>query len=141
MMKCSAAISWRGSSDEVFTDARYSRVHQWEFDGGLKLAASSSPDIVPLPMSDPSCIDPEESFVASIASCHMLFFLSFCAKEEYVVLNYEDHAEGYLGEGVDHRKQFLNVVLRPFACFGKGNAPTHEKLEQLHEKAHQHCFI
>ncbi len=80
-MKITANIHWKKQPEEVFLGGYYSRVHQWSFDGGMKIFASSSPDVVPAPMSDATLIDPEEAFLASISSCHMLFFLSFAAKK------------------------------------------------------------
>ena len=81
-------------SDKAFTDKRYSRAHSWQFDGGCTVPASSSPHIVPLPFSDESAVDPEEAFVASLSSCHMLCFLSIAAKRGFVVDIYRDEAQG-----------------------------------------------
>ena len=69
MVTCQATIAWRRDADASFVDNRYSRVHVWRFDGGNEVRASSSPHIVALPMSDPGGVDPEEAFVASLASC------------------------------------------------------------------------
>jgi organic hydroperoxide reductase OsmC/OhrA len=140
-MKYNAAISWARSANESFIDGRYSRVHQWKFDGGMNFNASSSPAIVPLPMSDASLIDPEEAFLASIASCHMLFFLSFCAKEKYTAARYEDHAEGILGQNENGKKQMLTVTLRPVVKFEGGLLPSSAIINHLHELAHENCFI
>ena len=73
-----AEIVWE-RGEQVFTDGHYSRGHRWRFDGGAEVSASASPQIVPLPMSDGAAVDPEEAFVAALASCHMLFFLSLAA--------------------------------------------------------------
>ena len=140
-MKYNATISWAKSANELFLDGKYSRVHQWLFDGGMQLKASSSPHIVPLPMSDASLIDPEEAFIASISSCHMLFFLSFCAKQKFVVSKYEDHAEGILGDGEDGKKQMLSVTLQPVIQFEGNHLPSSETLHHLHELSHENCFI
>jgi organic hydroperoxide reductase OsmC/OhrA len=81
-MKHIATIEWqRGGA--AFTDRRYPRVHRWRFDGGAEVAASSSPHVVPVPLSDPTAVDPEEAFVAALASCHMLWFLSIAAELGY----------------------------------------------------------
>jgi organic hydroperoxide reductase OsmC/OhrA len=140
-MKYTATINWTKQADEVFTDGKYSRVHQWSFDGGMKFNASASPSVVPLPMSDASFIDPEEAFIASISSCHMLFFLSFCARQKYVVIHYEDNAEGIMGDGEDGKKQMLGVTLHPTVKFAEDNPPSAEALSHLHEMAHESCFI
>jgi len=140
-MKYTATINWTKSANEVFIDGKYSRVHQWKFDGGTEFNASASPHVVPAPMSDPALIDPEEAFIASISSCHMLFFLSFCAKQKFTVAHYEDEAEGILGEGEDGKKQMLSVTLHPSVKFEEGKSPTEETLLYLHDMAHESCFI
>jgi organic hydroperoxide reductase OsmC/OhrA len=140
-MKYTATINWKRSSNESFTDGRYSRVHQWSFDGGMQLHASSSPGIVPQPMSDPALMDPEEAFVASLSSCHMLLFLSLCAKQKYIVARYEDHAEGILGEAENGKKQMLSVTLQPVVQFEGDRLPSEDILHRLHEQAHENCFI
>src|SRR6266566_9230286 len=80
----------------AFTDNRYSRGHRWLFDGGVEVPASSSPHVVPLPLSVAAAVDPEEAFVASLSSCHMLVFLSLAAKRGFVVDSYRDEAIGVL---------------------------------------------
>jgi organic hydroperoxide reductase OsmC/OhrA len=140
-MKYTTTISWEKSATELFLDGKYSRVHQWLFDGGMQLNASSSPHIVPVPMSDASLIDPEEAFIASLSSCHMLFFLSFCAKQKFVVSKYEDQAEGILGEDENGKKQMLSVTLQPVIQFEGDQTPSSETLHQLHELSHENCFI
>ena len=75
-----ATIEWRRKPDERFTDGRYSRAHKWSFDGGHVTPASSSPSVVKIPFSDPAGVDPEEALVASLSSCHMLFFLDFARR-------------------------------------------------------------
>jgi organic hydroperoxide reductase OsmC/OhrA len=140
-MKHTATISWTRTADEIFTDGKYSRVHRWKFDGGAELDASASPHVVPIPQSDPSLVDPEEAFIASIASCHMLFFLSFCAREKFVIKDYEDRAEGILDSGEDGKKQIISVILHPVVLFEGENLPSKESIRQLHELAHENCFI
>ena len=71
--------------DESYIDNKYCRGHEWAFDGGVTVQASSSPHVVPLPYSVEANVDPEEAFVASLSSCHMLFFLSIAAKRRYIV--------------------------------------------------------
>jgi organic hydroperoxide reductase OsmC/OhrA len=140
-MKYTATISWTKSTSEIFSDGKYRRVHQWIFDGGMQLNASASPHIVPLPMSDAALIDPEEAFIASISSCHMLFFLSFCAKQKLIVSKYEDHAEGILGEDENGKQQMLSVTLYPLIQFEGDQKPASETLRHLHELSHENCFI
>src|ERR1700730_680694 len=90
-----AEIKW-DRNGSTFTDNRYSRAHCWQFDGGISVPASSSPHSVREPFSDPANVDPEEAFVASISSCHMLWFLSIAAGAGYVVEHYVDAAQGWL---------------------------------------------
>ena len=85
MSEYSAKIAWTRQPNEAFTDNKYSRGHTWEFDGGAIVAASSAPSIVPLPYSVEANVDPEEAFVASISSCHMLFFLGIAGKKRLVI--------------------------------------------------------
>jgi len=140
-MKYTATVSWARSANEVFIDGKYSRVHQWLFDGGMRFNASASPSVVPFPMSDASVIDPEEAFIASLSSCHMLFFLSFCARQKYIVARYHDNAEGMLGKGEDGKEQMLSVTLYPKVEFEGDQSPSGEVLAHLHELAHENCFI
>jgi organic hydroperoxide reductase OsmC/OhrA len=90
-----AEILWFRSGDN-FVDNCYSRRHILRFDGGIEVAGSASPHIVPLPYSVLDAIDPEEAFVSSLSSCHMLWFLSIAAKRGFVVDQYQDIAEGIM---------------------------------------------
>ena len=139
MSDYTATIQWL-RKDQVFSDNNYSRAHTWEFDGGLSVPASASPQVVPLPMSDASALDPEEAFVAALASCHMLFFLSLAAKKGFVVDSYEDRAAGTLGQDPRGKTSMTRVVLQPRVRFA-GNAPAGDALQALHERAHELCFI
>lgn len=139
MSSYSASIVWERNG-AYFTDHRYSRVHRWRFDGGAEVPASSSPQIVPAPLSDASCVDPEEAFVASLSSCHMLFFLSFAAARGLVVERYVDQAEGILSKDESGRLAIVRVVLRPQVQYG-GPVPDAEVENALHDRAHASCFI
>jgi organic hydroperoxide reductase OsmC/OhrA len=134
-----ATISWH-RGDAVFSDNRYSRGHEWRFDGGVTVAASASPHIVPLPYSVEANVDPEEAFVAALSSCHMLFFLSIAVKRRFVVDEYIDHAVGLMGEDEAGRVSISKVTLRPQIRFS-GRRPTLEQLEKMHHQAHELCFI
>jgi organic hydroperoxide reductase OsmC/OhrA len=136
----SAVVTWQRGSAK-FTDHRYSRAHLWTFDGGVSVKASSSPHSVPVPLSDESAVDPEEAFVASLASCHMLWFLVIAAKQGYVVESYRDEAEGVLSKGADGKLWMTSVTLKPHAVFGSAKAPTVEEVQTLHHRAHEECFI
>ena len=138
MAKHDALIVWR--SDGQFSTGRYSRAHQWRFDGGAIVSASSSPHVVPLPMSDPAGVDPEEALVASASSCHMLWFLDLARRAGFTVESYRDDAVGEVGKDDRGRIALLTIRLRPAIVFA-GKQPSAEELEQLHDKAHESCFI
>ncbi|MCQ8880073.1 OsmC family protein [Pseudoalteromonas shioyasakiensis] len=140
MSEYSAKVTWSRSPSESFIDNKYSRGHQWQFDGGAAIEASSSPHIVPLPYSVAENVDPEEAFVASLSSCHMLFFLSIAAKKRFVVQSYTDNAVGVMEKGVDNRMAMTEVVLKPCVKFS-GEQATAEQLEEMHHQAHELCFI
>lgn len=125
----------------AFTDQRYSRVHEWRFDGGAVVAASPSPSVVRPPLSDPAAVDPEEAFVASLSSCHMLWFLHFAAREGFVVDSYADQASGTLGRTTEGRMALTRVVLRPAARCSGTRVPAPGDLQRLHQAAHEACFI
>lgn len=133
-------MSWQRDGAK-FVDRRYSRRHSWSFDGGVTIPASSSPQIVPLPMSSAEAVDPEEALVAAASSCHMLWFLSIAAGRGFVVDSYDDQAEGVLSRDGEGRLAITRVVLRPVIRFGGERAPSSEELRMLHERAHEECFI
>ena len=140
MAKHYATIRWFASPGEDFAKGQYSRAHSWNFDGLTNVAASASPHIVPMPWANPNAVDPEEAFVASVASCHMLFFLDFARRAGVVVTSYEDEAEGVMEKGSDGKTRITRVTLRPKIAFG-GETPDPATLDQLHHKAHEACFI
>jgi organic hydroperoxide reductase OsmC/OhrA len=140
MSTYTANVHWlRG--DARFIDNRYSRRHVWRFDGGVEVPASSSPHSVPLPYSSAEAVDPEEAFVASIASCHMLWFLSIAAKRGYRVDEYDDAADGLMEKDADGRMSVTRAVLRPRAAFGGERMPTDADVAAMHEEAHHACYI
>jgi organic hydroperoxide reductase OsmC/OhrA len=135
-----AKVSWERGSQH-FLDNRYSRAHRWRFDGGAEVAGSSSPHVVPAPMSDAQAVDPEEAFVASLSSCHMLWFLSLAAKKGFRVDRYVDDAEGTMAKNAQGKRAITSVTLRPAVEFSGGRIPTPAELESLHHEAHEECFI
>ncbi len=132
-------IEWSRRQEE-FTDNRYSRVHRWIFDGGAEIRASSSPQFVPVPMSDASAVDPEEAFVASLSSCHMLWFLSIAAKRGFRVNTYLDHAVGEMGKNENGKLVMITVRLRP-AVEWDAPTPSDVVIAEMHRAAHDECFI
>ncbi len=140
MSHYSAVISWeRGTAS--FVDKRYSRVHQWSFDGGVVLRASSSPHSVPAPYSDPSAVDPEEAFVAALSSCHMLWFLSIAAKNGFCVHAYRDEAIGVMEKNNRGKLCLTTVTLRPHAIFTSIKLPSDTGVRTMHEEAHGECYL
>jgi organic hydroperoxide reductase OsmC/OhrA len=135
-----ATVSWKIKDNEAFTSRRYSRDHSWTFDGGLTVPASASPHIVPPPQSSPQHIDPEEAFIASLSSCHMLWFLHNVASKGFNVSSYTDHATGTLGKTADNRMAMTTVTLQPQVVF-EGAAPDAATLSALHAQAHKQCYI
>ncbi len=140
MNEYSAKVRWR-RGDQDFANDKYSRAHDWIFDGGLTVPASASPHIVPLPNSVAENVDPEEAFVASLSSCHMLFFLSLAARRGIVVDEYVDDAVGYLEKDGDGKIAMTRVVLRPDSVYGGDKSPSAETIGKLHHRAHELCFI
>jgi organic hydroperoxide reductase OsmC/OhrA len=132
-----AQVQWQRNSSEAFTDNRYHREHRLRFDGGIDVAGSSSPSVVPLPYSNEAAIDPEEMFVASLAACHMLWFLSLAAKAGVVVDHYIDEASGVMSKNADGKLWVSHVRLKP-RVVSSADAAT---LAQLHHRAHEECFI
>lgn len=135
-----ATVRWQ-RGDAEFAQGRYSRRHEWRFDGGAVIAASPSPTVVPAPWSDPAGVDPEEAYIAAISSCHMLWFLSLAAERGVVVDRYEDDAVGTMARIAPGRQAITEVVLRPRIDYAAGHAPSPADAEALHEAAHERCFI
>ena len=133
-----AQVEWH--RDGAPTDSTYSRAHVWRFDGGANVAASSSPHVVPVPLSDAGAVDPEEAFVASLASCHMLWFLDIAAHRGQRVESYADDAVGVLARNAEGRLAMTEVTLRPRAVFAEP-APAREAIDALHHAAHEACFL
>jgi organic hydroperoxide reductase OsmC/OhrA len=140
MSQHTASISWKDSSSE-FMQGRFSRAHTWTFDGGLKVPASASPSVVRPPMSDPTAIDPEEAFVASISSCHMLTFLHRARLAGFQVSSYDDDAVGELTKNERGVPFVSKVTLHPRIEYVGDKRPSAEDLTRLHHEAHEQCFI
>ena len=136
-----ATIKWQRQQDEKFIDNCYSRAHTWQFDGGEIVKASSSPHVVPLPYSVAANVDPEEAFIASLSSCHMLFFLSIAAKRKYIIESYTDEASGIMQVDENHRMAMTEVTLKPTIKFTGDRQPNTQQIDKVHQQAHQQYFI
>lgn len=140
MSTYTATVVWTRAAGAAFKDNRYSRAHEWRFDGGTVVPASSSPKEVPVPMSKADAVDPEEALVASLSSCHMLFFLFYAAKAGLVIERYEDEAIGEMGKNAKGGTAMVKCRLRPRIGW-VDRTPSASELEQLHHRAHESCYI
>jgi organic hydroperoxide reductase OsmC/OhrA len=131
-----ATIDWKRATPD-FAYETYNRDHDWAFDAGVTVRASANPAY----LGSESCVDPEEAFVASLSSCHMLTFLAIAARKRYVVDGYHDEAVGVLAKDAAGRLAITKVTLRPQVTFGGDKVPGVEELRQLHDQAHHACFI
>lgn len=127
--------------DQGFLNNQYSRRHTLRFDAGIDVPGSSSPHVVPVPYSDTSAVDPEEMLVASLSSCHMLWFLSIAAKRGFVVDRYTDSAVGVMGKNAHGKMAMVLVTLRPQVEFSGASLPSREEIDHMHHLAHEECFI
>jgi organic hydroperoxide reductase OsmC/OhrA len=134
-----ATVLWH-RGEQLFTDNKYSRGHLWRFDEGVEVPASSSPLVVPN-YSVAAAVDPEEAFVASLSSCHMLFFLSFAARAGLCIDRYEDEAIGEMAKNESGKLFVAKVTLRPRITISGDKRPSEAELTALHHKSHDECFI
>lgn len=133
-----ATVEWKKEGD--FSRKKYLRTHRWRFDGGIEVKAAASPSVVPKPWTVDDAVDPEEAFIASVSSCHMLTFLFLAANDGFVCESYVDEAEGLLAnEGGG--QWITEIVLRPKIEFSGEKRPSEKELEELHHRAHEECFI
>lgn len=133
-----ATVDWRAPDrDEDFRSGRYSRVHRIAFDGGAAIDGCAAPGNAPAAFISEAAVDPEEMFVASIASCHMLWFLHLARKSGVLVKSYRDEAQGVMETGADGRVSITRVTLRPAIATDADPAV----LDDLHHRAHEACFI
>jgi organic hydroperoxide reductase OsmC/OhrA len=139
-----ATVAWRRDGEDFalddFRKGRYSRAHEWRFDGGVTVPASASPSVVPLPHSREDAVDPEEAFIAALSSCHMLTFIDMARRAGIVVDSYEDEAVGQMERIGPGKMAITRVTLRPRIVF-HGTVPEPAKLDELHHQAHEACFI
>jgi organic hydroperoxide reductase OsmC/OhrA len=140
MSEYKATIKWQRSSPD-FLKGKYSREHTWTFDGGVTVPASSSPSVVPPPFSNPANVDPEEAFVASISSCHMLTFVYLASKQGFQLDSYEDEAVGVLTKNEKGVPWMSRVTLHPKILYSGDKRPSPAEERQLHHLAHEQCYI
>ncbi|HEX5132552.1 MAG TPA: OsmC family protein [Candidatus Krumholzibacteria bacterium] len=131
-----ARIHWVKESAS-FDYKEYNREHTWTFKNGTVVHAAAAPRF----LGSEECVDPEEAFVASIASCHMLTFLALCSRKNIVVEKYDDDAVGVLEPNENKKLAITRVVLRPRITFAPGHQPSSAELQHVHDRAHEECFI
>jgi organic hydroperoxide reductase OsmC/OhrA len=140
MSEHKATISWTRSGPD-FAKGQFTREHTWSFDGGLTVPASPAPSVVPVPWSNPANVDPEEAFVASVASCHMLTFVWLASRGGFVVDRYDDEAVGTMSKNERGVPWVRRITLHPRIAWSGAKQPTPADLERLHHLAHEQCFI
>lgn len=129
-------VTWTGNTgDGTSKPNGYSKNHEVRIAGKHVIEASSDPAFA----GDANRHNPEEMLVAALSQCHMLWFLSRCAKHGVVVVAYEDDAIGTMLEHRDGGGEFTNVTLRPRITLAKQADP--QFLANLHEESHRLCFI
>jgi len=136
MSEHKVTLRWeRGGAEFVYQ--KYPRDHTWSFDGGHTMTATAAPAY----LGNPANVDPEEAFVASLSSCHMLTFLAICARKRLTVESYDDEAVGVLEKGSDGKLWLVRVTLRPRVQFASGITVDDAILEHIHHQSHAECFI
>jgi len=140
MSEYKAIINWKNTGPD-FLKGKYSREHTWTFDGGVTVAASASPAVVPAPYSNPAHVDPEEAFVASVSSCHLLTYIYLASRQGFQVDSYHDEAVGMMTKNEKGVPCVSLITLHPQIAYGGGKLPTAEEEAHLHHLAHEQCYI
>jgi organic hydroperoxide reductase OsmC/OhrA len=129
-------LSWKNESED-FSYKTYDRTHQLKFGGGTVVKGSAASDY----LGKAQLVNPEETFAASLASCHMLTFLAIAAMKKYKVASYEDNAVAILGKNEKLIMAVTTVFLRPKIIFEGDNIPDTTIIDKMHNFAHKECFI
>ncbi len=140
MSEHKAIVGWKRAGPD-FLKGKYSREHTWSFDGGVTVAASASPSVVPLPYSNPAHVDPEEAFVASVSSCHLLTYIYLASRQGFQVDSYHDEAVGIMTKNENGVPWVSSISLHPRIAYSGGKMPTAEDEAHLHHLAHEQCYI
>ena len=136
MSEHKVTLKWERGGAE-FSYQKYPREHTWSFDGGHTMTATAAPAY----FGNPAHVDPEEAFVASLSSCHMLTFLAIACKQRFVIDSYEDEAVGRLEKNADGKLAITHVELRPKITWDGDRKPSAEELDKMHHAAHKNCFV
>ncbi len=135
-----ATVHWQ-RGDANFADNKYSRAHEWRFDEGVVVTASSAPSSIAPPMSRLDAVDPEEALVAACSSCHMMFFLALAGRRGFIVDSYTDAAVGVMTKNDAGKLYISAITLNPEIVWSGEKRPTDADLAALHERAHAECYI
>jgi organic hydroperoxide reductase OsmC/OhrA len=138
MSEYRATVEWQLQGE--FKYETYSRAHSIDLGHGILLPGNAAPWNIPKSVPWTPGADPEQQFVASLSTCHMLWFLHIAHDAKFIVARYRDEASGVLAKNAEGRQAMTQVTLRPAVRF-TGTRPTPEQFAQLHEKTHQRCFI
>ena len=136
MSEHKVTLKWERGGAE-FSYQKYPRDHTWSFDGGHTMMATAAPAY----LGNPDNVDPEEAFVASLSSCHMLTFLTIACKQKFVLDSYKDEAVGYMQKNADGKMAITRVELHPKITWGGDRIPSAEELDKMHHSAHENCFV
>lgn len=138
MSEHKARVEWKLQGP--FEYKSYSRAHTIEFEGGIRVPGNAAAGNIPATVPAAPGADPEQQFVASLSTCHMLWFLHLASRAKLTVTRYVDEASGVLEKNAQGVAMMTKVTLRPAVSFS-GTPPTAEEHERLHHKAHEECFI
>jgi organic hydroperoxide reductase OsmC/OhrA len=129
-------LTWNRNG-KPFGYKEYSRDHDLDFGHGVAIRASAAAEY----LGTAALPDPEQAFVASLSSCHMLTFLAFASLANLTLETYADEAVGYLEKNDSGKPVLARVELHPKTSWAEGVTDSAEKLAELHRKAHQECFL
>lgn len=141
MAEHTATVSWQLREGDDFPSQRYSRAHEWRFDGGAVVPGSAAAGYIRRAFIDESAVDPEEALLAAAASCHLLYFLAYAAKDGFTIDRYVDKPVGTVAKNAAGDPWVATVVLRPAARFVGERLPTRAEIDDLHHRAHKSCII
>jgi organic hydroperoxide reductase OsmC/OhrA len=136
MSEHKVTLKWERGGAE-FSYQKYPRDHTWSFDGGHTMTATAAPAY----LGNPANVDPEEAFVASLSSCHMLTFLAIACKQKFVLDSYEDQAIGHMEKNAEGKLAITRVELHPKIKWSGDRVPNAQELDKMHHAAHENCFI
>lgn len=136
-----ATVHWQRPDGAAFTDNKFSRVHEWQFDDGVVVTGSPAPTSVAPPMSRTDAVDPEEALVAACSSCHMLFFLALAGRRGFIVDSYTDAAVGTMSKNDAGKLYISAITLDPKIVWSGDKRPSDADIAALHERAHAECYI